>query len=106
MSLALGFVMPTLNLSSKKPNFSAELEPLRDYRKLFPATHNFALIGKGYYFKDYERESHYYETQCKALGHLLPILCNCAFAKVMRLSQMGLNVFSLSNLELEELEIR
>lgn len=79
---------------------------MRDYRKLFPAEYGFALIGKGYYFKDYERESHYYEAQCKSLGHLLPILCNCAFAKVMRLSQMGLNVFSLSNLELEELEIR
>lgn len=93
--------MPTLKPSSKKPSFNIE-EPLRDYRKLFPAEYNFTLHPYG--FKDYERESHYYETQCKALGHLLPILCNCAFAKVMRLSQMGLNVFSLSNEELKACE--
>ena len=98
--------MPILKPNSKAPTFKEELPEIRDYRKLFPATHNFALVRTGIYFKDYERESHYYETQCKALGHLLPILCNCAFAKVTRLSQMGLNVFSLSNLELEELEIR
>lgn len=90
---------PTLNSGALK---SEKLEPLRDYNKLFPATHDFSLIipALKINFKDYERKSHYYETQCKSRGHLLPILCNCEFAKVMRLSQMGLDGLKLTNEEL------
>lgn len=97
--------MPILKVNSEKPKFKEELPELRDYNKLFPPEYDFALIipSAGIYFKDYERKSHYYEIQCKSRGHLLPILCNCEFAKIMRLSQIGLEVMTLTNEELGEI---
>lgn len=84
---------PTHNRLTSEPKFP---ESIKD---LFPAEYDFSLIGKEYYFKDYERKSHYYESLCRAANHSNPYLCHCEFSKIMRLSQMGLEVFSLNNEE-------